>query len=511
MAILTSELQHSFGVATALQVAVGLFLIYVLITTAQAIHGAYLGPLSKFPGPKLNALSLLPKIYYQLSGSSHLIAQKLHAQYGSVVRIAPNELSFVGDAQTWNDIYGFKKVDNPKCHKDPKVYRADLNGSHSLISANDQDHARMRKILSHAFSDRALKDQEVILKHWVGKLISVLSAKANTHEPVNMLTSYNCTTFDVMGDLTFSENLHMLDKGELSPWVETIFASIKSATILANIASVHPVLKFVFTEILLKTEYVRKKAWEHWNYTKERLDRRLARESVDRPDFWSKILAKGKDVEGGLSLGESHANASLFMLAGTETTATALTGTTFHLLKNPEYLQKLKDEIRSTFSSFEDVNLNKMAQLKYLQACLTEGLRMYPPVPIVIIRQTPKQGCIINGDFVPGDVAVGVHTTATHRSPVNFHLPNEFHPQRWLRAEGFENDNLDSIEPFSYGPRNCLGKNLAWHEMRLILTSVMLHYDLELEADMKTWDQQKVYSLWEKVPLMCTLSAAKTQ
>ena len=87
--------------------------------------------------------------------------------------------------------------------------------------------------------------------------------------------------------------------------------------------------------LLARIPAIQKMAKEHASYSSDRVDRRLKREP-ERPDLWSRILEKSPmDSEGGLSLGEHHSVASLFMIAGTETTATALSGTTYHLLKNP--------------------------------------------------------------------------------------------------------------------------------------------------------------------------------
>ena len=164
------------------------------------------------------------------------------------------------------------------------------------------------------------------------------------------------------------------------------------------------------------------------------------------------------------------------MIAGTETTATALSGTTYRLLKNPEVLKTLVEEVRGAFSDFDDISLEKLARQKYLHAVLQEGLRMYPPVPIALPRRTPKEGSFVNGQWVPGDVAIGVNHFATYRMPEHFKDADEFHPERWLGDPAYKDDHLDALEvsrgfetdltptdqvlsqPFSVGPRNCLGK-----------------------------------------------------
>ena len=164
------------------------------------------------------------------------------------------------------------------------------------------------------------------------------------------------------------------------------------------------------------------------------------------------------------------------MIAGTETTATALSGTTYHLLKHPEVLKTLVEEIRGAFSGFDDITLEDLARLKYLHAVLQEGLRMYPPVPIALPRRTPKEGSVVCDQWVPGDVSIGVNHFATYRMPEHFKDADEFHPERWLGDPAYKDDHLDALEvlhspktdlmpsnhvlfqPFSVGPKNCLGK-----------------------------------------------------
>jgi cytochrome P450 len=128
---------------------------------------------------------------------------------------------------------------------------------------------------------------------------------------------------------------------------------------------------------------------------------------TERPDIWTYVL-RNTDSKNGkerLSLDQMYSCASTFMMAGTETTATQLSGLTYLLLKNPEPMRKLKTEIRAAFSSQADIQMQPLAQLDYLNACLEEGLRFYPPVPIGTPRLTPARGSIVCGEFLPGGVS----------------------------------------------------------------------------------------------------------
>jgi cytochrome P450 len=290
----------------------------------------------------------------------------------------------------------------------------------------------------------------------------------------------------------------MLDDGEYSPWVGIIFATIKSLARLRAIRNINWITQSLVSRLMLMPS-VQKKAWEHFSYAAERVDRRLEK-PTDRPDLWGKIIDNG-----GLTRDEQHSNAMIFMTAGTETTATLLSGTTYWLLREPAILAKLVAEIRSAFTSVNDMTLENLARLKYLDAVMHEGLRMYPPVPTALPRVVPEGGAEVCGDFLPAGVSVGVPQYAAYHSPLNFKDPDSFRPQRWMGDVEFKDDQLAAVEPFHVGPRNCIGKNLAYHEFRLILAATLLHYDLSLCEASADWTDQKVYILWEKKPLWCTL------
>jgi cytochrome P450 len=103
---------------------------------------------------------------------------------------------------------------------------------------------------------------------------------------------------------------------------------------------------------------------------------------------------------------------------------------------------------------------------------------------------------------------VGVQQLAAHHSKRNWHEPESFVPERWLEnapAE-FKKDDKSAMQAFSIGPRNCLGKNLAYIEMRMILARMIWNFEMELMPESTSWKDQKTFILWEKHPLMVKLS-----
>lgn len=114
------------------------------------------------------------------------IKSKLHDKYGPVVRVSPIEVSYC-DSQAWKDIYGHRTASKKSFLKDPRFYSRSVNGAYSIISsATDEEHARHRRVLTHSFSDKALKEQEPLLKRWAQKLTQKLG-EACQDGPVDLV------------------------------------------------------------------------------------------------------------------------------------------------------------------------------------------------------------------------------------------------------------------------------------------------------------------------------------
>lgn len=160
----------------------------------RSIYRVYFHPLRKFPGPKLNAVTRLPQVVLTYRGRFAQYTTELHKQYGEVVRIAPNELSFVHPT-AWTDIYGYGAKGAGS--KPPKVWR--FYPTTSLAGIPDpHEHGRVRRIFAPAFSDRALTQQAPLFNKYVDQMVMVLRERCNNKQPVDLVRLFNFTTFDSM-------------------------------------------------------------------------------------------------------------------------------------------------------------------------------------------------------------------------------------------------------------------------------------------------------------------------
>jgi cytochrome P450 len=314
----------------------------------------------------------------------------------------------------------------------------------------------MRRLFAHAFSNTALVAQEPLLVQYADQMSLKMGELQRRDGKVNIVDMLNFATFDIMAELAFGEPLGMLEKTDYVPRVSVIFAGLKYAVyrvVLLDVPLLGPALNWATISTL------KKKADEHFMFASNLVDKRLNNADHDKPDLWSFILRHNDDGKG-LARNEMQANASMFMVAGTETTATTLSGVAYYLCNNPRVYKKLVEEIRTTFKSSDEIAVGPLGEMEYLNAVLREGLRMYFPAGGGLTRIVPPEGAEICGEFVSGGAYVTMNLYAASLHPVNFSSPNEFIPERWIDTENprFASDRKEIFEPFSYGARNCIGK-----------------------------------------------------
>lgn len=200
--------------------------------------------------------------------------------------------------------------------------------------------------------------------------------------------------------------------------------------------------------------------------------------------------------------------AAALLVAGSDTTANTLMVVTYYLTTHPKVLARLTSEVRSAFKRPSDVTAVSVNSLEYMLAVLSETLRIYPPVSGNTTRMTPPKGGIIACRWIPGDTRVAINHWAAFHHSSNFTRPYEFIPERWLGDLEFENDNRKVVQPFSVGLRNCLGRNLAYLEMRVVLARLAWNFDMELSEESRGWEEgQTGYMLWAyRKPLMVKLT-----
>lgn len=452
--------------------------------------------------------------------------EALHRKYGSAVRTQPNAVSFARP-DAWKDTQGPRPSSGGKPYlKDPTWWKSMSSASQSIATAIDHEkHARIRKTIAPAFTPRALKQQESLLQTGVALLIQRFHEKVKhadgTSDPFDIIPWFNFTAFDIFGDIGYGETFNCLESSACHPFVQLICDSLKPNALAISIR-LFPVLdsffkKFVFPYMMNSNQK------KYGTAVVDRVNRRLGWE-VARPDIMSHVIAGNE--KGVMTPTEVHATFQTLTLAGSETTATSLSGAMNLILTHTEAYRKLVGEIRGALMKESDITLDAIKDLPFLTACMNEAMRLCPATPFTLPRVVPEGGDLVCGTWVAGGVStprpcrcpranssktsVFVLPWAVYRDPNLWHDAAAFHPERWLpdaldEKSSFFHDRREALHPFGEGPRKCIGMHLAWAEIRLILTRMLWSFDYELVGPPVQWERQKVYVLIEREPLVVRL------
>ncbi|KAF2261474.1 cytochrome P450 [Lojkania enalia] len=467
----------------------GLIISYALIVITYRLT---LHPLAHYPGPLLARITDIHLAYSAYKGTRHLEYQRCHELYGPVVRIGPNTLSF-NSATALKTIYGFRA--NVKKADFYKAFPANKNTVNVHSSIDKMMHARKRRVLSHAFSDQAVKS----LERWIlgnvrvgcRMLAGAQDGQNNANEKGewtgewNMADWCNWLVFDVMGDLVFGKAFGMLESGGNRFAVELVGNAAHRHLICGTHLTIHRwhLDKILFRKIAaqrgLYMQYSKAQAMER---TKLGLD-------IDRKDFFYYLLnARDPETGKGFSMDELWGESNLLIIAGSDTTSTAMAGTFFYLAHNPVALHKLTQEIRNTFSDVEDIVTGPtLSACAYLRACIDETMRMTPPVAGALPRQVLPGGIDIDGRHIPAGLDVGVPHYAIHHNPEYYPQPFTYMPERWLSdpqanpLHAYLAAAHSAFCPFSIGPRGCIGKGLAYVELTVTIARVLFLFDLRVK------------------------------
>ncbi|KAK4189458.1 hypothetical protein QBC35DRAFT_545856 [Podospora australis] len=464
---------------------------------ARTIYNQTSHPLSKIPGPRLWSVSRIPFIRALLRGTVFHDIQALHRKYGPVLRIAPDEVTFC-DPSAYTDILT-PRPNLPPFLKDP-TWWAPFPPTQpvSIVTAVDPaSHARIRKILPPGFSSRAVRQQEPFLHRYVDLLISRLrehssSPKKGGGQEIDIGPWMNYTAFDIFGDLGFVESFGCLETSRYHPWIALLFGSVKAAAYGAS-ARYFPGFEYLLVKCMPAS--LKKMQDDHFQQIVDKVQRRMNYE-LQRPDIMGYVIQE-QDETKSLPRDEIDATFAVLVTTGSETTATDL-------------LDKVTAEVRRVFSEESDITLDRLKRLEYLNAVLNEGLRLCTPVPWILPRRVPAGGASVSGVWLPGGTRVSVQAYAINKDEKYWLKPERFLPERWLpeaatnEKSPFYRDNRQALQAFIVGSRNCLGQNLAWAEMRLIVAKMLWNFDLDgpqEEGKKLRWEDLRTFLLVEKKPV----------
>ncbi|KAJ6588130.1 cytochrome P450 [Mycena capillaripes] len=455
-------------------------LVSVITYRISPVH-----PLSKYPGPVVCKISKLWLTFVVSRGKKlHVYLKGLHDKYGSVIRIGPNELSITDvslvpfilgtNGKPKGPLWDGRKITGKKGVESKEAARGNLIGSRDL-----KVHSEARKAWNRAFMPGAIKGYEPMLVRRVVQLIEALGAQKGASLDISQWLSF--FSFDFMGDIAFGGGFELMRDGDKNSLWHKMERGLYFPALTQQIPWCLGFLPFF--------------PWV----------------GQEMKAFGNLLLSKLRD---GLKRDRFTMTS---IVAGSDTSATVLRNIFFLLLSHPESYKRLQLELDQAFpAGKEPTDAATLSILPYLNAVIKEALRMMPPVATSLQRAPMAESVskvLREGFVIPEGTAVVVSPYAMHHDPRYFYpSPENFVPDRWLAREDDPRfiTNEDAFIPFSTGPANCVGKNLANLEIRMVVAYVMQAYEMRFADgyDKHRWEADlKDYFVLQKGSLPIILTA----
>ncbi|KAF2111418.1 cytochrome P450 [Lophiotrema nucula] len=451
------------------------------------IYRVYFSPLAKFPGPKLAALTFWYEFYYEIYPHSYQYLWKikaLHEQYGPIIRISPYHIH-VNDVNFFDKIYA---AGNHKRNRDPWFsHSSPKSWAGAMLEAIDHDlHKMRRSAVSNFFSKRSVQALEPLVIDKAKRLVERLKEDGANGRVVNCNNAMAGMTMDVISAYCFGESMNALSKSEYGKqWLDILHQGVQ----IRPIARQFPTIMNFLLDLPPKTVAKMNPAVAMMNSFNESLINKISKikENLDagveekseyghrtifHEMFESTVLREEEKLPFRMM-----GDASVFLGAGTETTARTLSVTIYYLLTQKRCGDKLRAELRTVLPSKDTkVTLPQLEALPYLTATINEGLRVAHGVTSRHFRIATEEDLQYQQYTIPRGTPVAESLYLLNTDEKTWPEPFKFRPERFIETP----EVRKRLVSFGGGSRNCLGMNLAVSELYFALA--YLFRELEMEV-----------------------------
>ncbi|KAH7389610.1 pisatin demethylase [Phaeosphaeria sp. MPI-PUGE-AT-0046c] len=473
-------------------------LLFVAYCLGWIVYCKTLHPLAHVPGPLWPAISRTWARY-----------RNLHAKYGPLVRMGPNEVSCSDPAAilliyrersplaktSWYETFRPQGVSD----------QADL-----FTETNEEKHTRYRKIVGPAYHMSVVLKNESAIDECTSLFIKRLDDFAARKQSFDFGHWLEMFAYDVIGRVLYGEMLGFLETGtDIGRWME----SVTHALPLLHIAATAP--KYMLAPIMITTMLIPGMAknfsavGEITAQAKRKTEDRMKEEEGEagsqdirgsksqRHDVMSQLFtimhARGSEV--GFTHREITLESWAGIIAGSDSTATTMRAVFYYLMKNPSALSKAVTEVqeadkKSLLSTPVQFN-ETMSHLPYVCAAIKEAMRLFPSFATRLRRVAPAQGLDLAGYHVPAGCWVGINPFVIQRDKAVFgDDADSFRPERWLESTEKNHAMEKGMLVWGAGTRTCVGKNIALAEMHKLVPELLRRFDIEMAhgREWKTWN-----------------------
>ncbi|EFQ32001.1 cytochrome P450 [Colletotrichum graminicola] len=417
-------------------------------------------------------------------GRAHLDFYEACEKYGSIVRVGPNDL-ITSDPEL------MKRMLNVRTTYRRSIWYEGMRlkpGQDNVLSARDDElHHKLRSKMAAGYSGKEVENLEAKLDQNVLRLVDLLDKYVSEDKPFDFGAKAQYFTLDVISDLAFGEPFgDLATDSDVHEYIKTMEQNMPTIIVTSVLPWLLALLSSPLFRHMMPSEKDAIGVGKTMGIAKQVAAERFGPNKKVQKDMLGSFVARG------LTQAEAESEILMQLLAGSDTTATAIRATILHVITNPKVTAALRAEIDGANLSRPVVSDAEARAMPYLQAVIKEGLRIFPPV----VGQMSKEVC--NGGA--GDTFKGVHLPEGTRIGYcawgifrrqdiwgpDSHL---FRPERWLEADA---ERLRTMEGtlelvFGYGKWQCLGRNVAWMELNKVFVELLKRFDLVLVDPTNPW------------------------
>ncbi|KAL9052029.1 MAG: hypothetical protein Q9162_005648 [Coniocarpon cinnabarinum] len=469
------------------------FVIYYALTSVTAYR-----KLANFKGPWLASFSELWLLGAAGTGKMHLRLYEQCKKHPDedLIRVGPNSK--------------YKRQEILSCQwYSPLKVDPFMN---NIFSERDPEkHDLLRKQMIRAFALKENPQLETKIDKSIGGLVDLIERKylsdnANFN-PCDFAQKAQFFSMDVITDIALGESFgDCANDQDMHDYITTVGSQLPLVT---RCTSNSALLSFIDSAPAKMLFMPSEKDKTGQGAIVSLVESRVASGKPEATDMLGHFLRDGMNPRQAIS------EICTQLLAGSDTTSTSVRAIWLHIISSPRVFSALRTEIDTAIRSgavSSPITDDQSKRLPYLQACIKEGFRIWPPFTGLLVKLVNPGGENIDGTFIPGGTQIGHCTWGLMRHRVFGNDADFFRPERWLEAEN-EPERLKEMEGivdliFGSGRWLCLGKTLVLIELRKVFVELIRRFECSLIYQAEPWTSGN-YTLFLQKNMWCRFERRK--
>lgn len=366
--------------------------------------------------------------------------------------------------------------------------RFEAGKDHVFSQLDEEKHTKRRQQMAAGYSGKENLSLEPDIDGRLQELLHLIRSKyistPTSYKPMDLARKAQFFTLDVISTIGFGEAFGDLQAdADLNDYIKSGEQGLSIIAVSAALGLTRYLQWPPIARLLGPSERDKSGFGKMVSVARKLIDSRLAKSTQGRSDMLASF------IHHGLSKDDLLTESLLQILAGSDTTATAIRSTMLYLISHHRIYRRLQAEVDTAVRSGiapaapEIIQDTTLKTLPYLQAVVREGLRIFPPVTDAVPKKVPKNGdrVIVEGKqyYLPGGTDISYNVWGMHHDKAMFGQDADlFRPERWLLEESeISADKLVAMRRttemiFGYGKYQCLGKPIAWLEITKVIFEV---------------------------------------